>query len=59
MANDLVKVTAAVPVAIREQATLPAVVERAGAAGRFAWEEFFYAEHHNPHTQASRALKVE
>ena len=25
---------------------------RAGrAAGRFAWDEFFYAEHHNPHTQ--------
>ena len=22
-----------------------------GGAGRFAWDEFFYAEHHNPHTQ--------
>jgi integrase/recombinase XerD len=30
---------------------LPAMVERAGAAGRFAWDEFFYAEHHNAHTQ--------
>lgn len=30
---------------------LPALVERAGGAARFAWDEFFYAEHHNPHTQ--------
>src|SRR3982750_3074892 len=30
---------------------LPELVERAGGAARFAWEEFFYAEHHNPHTQ--------
>jgi site-specific recombinase XerD len=27
------------------------MVERAGGAARFAWEEYFYAEHHNPHTQ--------
>ena len=35
------------------------LVERAGAAARFAWEEFFYAEHHNPHTQKAymRAVK--
>jgi site-specific recombinase XerD len=38
---------------------LPVLVERAGPAGRFAWEEFFFAEHHNPHTQAAymRAVK--
>jgi integrase/recombinase XerD len=30
---------------------LPELVERAGGAARFAWDEFFYAEHHNPHTQ--------
>ncbi len=30
---------------------LPALIERAGGAVRFAWNEFFYAEHHNPHTQ--------
>jgi integrase/recombinase XerD len=30
---------------------LPVLIERSGAAGRFAWDEFFYAEHHNPHTQ--------
>ncbi|WP_154673631.1 site-specific integrase [Singulisphaera acidiphila] len=30
-----------------------AVAGRAGRGGaaRFAWDEFFYAEHHNPHTQ--------
>ena len=32
-------------------ASLPVLVERAGGAARFAWDEFFYAEHHNPHTQ--------
>ncbi len=30
---------------------LPELVERAGGAARFAWDEYFYAEHHNPHTQ--------
>jgi integrase/recombinase XerD len=30
---------------------LPAIVEQAGDAGRFAWDEFFYAEHHNTNTQ--------
>jgi integrase/recombinase XerD len=29
---------------------LPELVERAGGAAYFAWEEFFVAEHHNPHT---------
>ena len=32
-------------------AALPELVERAGGAARFAWDEFFYAEHQNPHTQ--------
>ena len=30
---------------------LPEMIERAGGAARFAWDEFFFAEHHNPHTQ--------
>jgi hypothetical protein len=30
---------------------LPALVEQGGSAARFAWDEFFYAEHHNPYTQ--------
>jgi site-specific recombinase XerD len=33
------------------KAILPELVERAGGAARFAWEEFFFAEHHNPHTR--------
>ena len=39
---------------------LPVLVERAGGAARFAWEEFFYAEHHNLHTQRAylRAVKA-
>ena len=43
-----------------EASALPVPVERAGPAGRFAWEEFFYAEHHNPHTQKAylRAVKA-
>jgi site-specific recombinase XerD len=31
--------------------SLPELVELAGGAARFAWDEFFCAEHHNPHTQ--------
>jgi integrase/recombinase XerD len=27
------------------------LVERAGGAARFAWEDFFFAEHHNPRTR--------
>jgi integrase/recombinase XerD len=40
--------------------SLPELVERAGGAARFAWDEFFYAEHHNPHTQKAylRAVKA-
>ena len=36
------------------------LVERAGGAARFAWDEFFYAEHHNPHTQKAyeRAVRL-
>jgi site-specific recombinase XerD len=59
MANELVKAaTASVP-AISGGQALPELVERAGGAARFAWDEFFYAEHHNPHTQKAymRAVK--
>jgi integrase/recombinase XerD len=52
MGTELVKVSRVItPAVIVEQPTLPVLVERSGATGRFAWEEFFYAEHHNPHTQ--------
>ncbi len=60
MPNELVKASETnLPVIIGQQAALPVLVERAGPAGRFAWEEFFYAEHHNPHTQKAymRAVK--
>ncbi len=30
---------------------MPRLMSEAGAAAGFAWDEFFYAEHHNPHTQ--------
>src|SRR5918912_1517540 len=40
------------------EAPLPALVERAGGAARFAWEEFFFAEHHNPHTQKAYMAAV-
>jgi hypothetical protein len=38
-------------VTISDGRGLPELVEPAGVAARFAWDEFFYAEHHNPHTQ--------
>src|SRR3954467_3420411 len=60
MPNELVKASAiSVPAANGQPAALPAMVERAGGAARFAWDEFFYAEHHNPHTQKAymRAVK--
>jgi len=46
-----VKVSPVIVPAIVTSAALPELVERAGGAARFAWDEFFYAEHHNPHTQ--------
>ncbi len=51
MSTELVKASSATIPATGNAASLPVLVERAGGAARFAWEEFFYAEHHNPHTQ--------
>src|SRR5881275_2826779 len=53
MANELVKASAASLPSTGRAASLPQLVERAGGAARFAWDEFFYAKHHNPHTQAA------
>jgi integrase/recombinase XerD len=36
----------------------PRLVSEAGAAASFAWDEFFYAEHHNPHTQRAYQAAV-
>ena len=51
MGTELVKASTAAVATAGNAASLPELVERAGGAARFAWEEFFYAEHHNRHTQ--------
>src|SRR4051812_9661697 len=58
MSRELVKASPVSVPAVIEQATLPSLVERAGGAARFAWDEFFYAEHHNPHTQKAYMAAV-
>ncbi len=51
MGTALVKASSGSVQAGSGGAIVPELVERAGGAARFAWEEFFFAEHHNPHTQ--------
>ncbi len=51
MSTELVKVSPVSVAAAGASPMLPELVERAGGAARFAWDEYFYAEHHNPHTQ--------
>jgi integrase/recombinase XerD len=51
VSTELVKASSVSVPATGNAASLPELVERAGGAARFAWDEFFYAEHHNPHTQ--------
>jgi integrase/recombinase XerD len=61
MGTEIVKVAAtSEPSVTGQPGVLPSIVERAGGAARFAWDEFFYAEHHNPHTQRAyqRAVKA-
>jgi integrase/recombinase XerD len=58
MKAELVKASPAGAPATGGKQNLPLLVERAGPAGRFAWEEFFYAEHHNPHTQKAYMAAV-
>jgi integrase/recombinase XerD len=60
MSTELSKASSINVPATGDAASLPVLVERAGAAARFAWEEFFYAEHHNPHTQKAymRAVRL-
>ena len=53
----LVRKEQAVAAAVEEE-RLPVLVERAGGAARFAWDEFFYAEHHNKHTQRAYQAAV-
>ena len=58
MPNELIPAPSANIPASGGGKSLPVLVERAGPAGRFAWEEFFYAEHHNPHTQKAYMAAV-
>ena len=51
MSTELVIASAASVPATGGGEKLPVLVERAGGAAHFAWDEFFYAEHHNKHTQ--------
>jgi integrase/recombinase XerD len=51
MGNDLVKASPVIVPASVSPTALPMLVERAGGAARFAWDEYFSTEHHNPHTQ--------
>jgi site-specific recombinase XerD len=58
MSTEIVPATTHAVIVSTSQPALPVLVERAGNAGRFAWEEFFYAEHHNPHTQKAYMAAV-
>src|SRR5229473_2137436 len=59
VSNELVKASSISVPAVSGGQGLPVLVEHAGPAARFAWDEFFFAEHHNPHTQKAymRAVK--
>ena len=60
MSTELVKASSINVPATGDAASLPVLVERAGAAANLAWDEYFYAEHHNPHTQKAymRAVRL-
>ncbi|MDQ2622343.1 MAG: site-specific integrase [Actinomycetota bacterium] len=51
MSTEIIPATHQAVLVAKPDAALPVLVERAGGAARFAWDEFFFAEHHNPHTQ--------
>ena len=51
MSTELVKIEPVITPVTVNSAAMPELVDRAGGAARFAWDESFYAEHHNPHTQ--------
>jgi integrase/recombinase XerD len=58
MENELVKASQASIPAIGIGQGLPAIVQRAGAAAAFVWEEYFKARHTNRHTQRAYLLAV-
>ncbi len=51
MGTDLVRTSSAGVASTGSAASLPMVVERAGGAAHFAWEEFFHGEIANAHTR--------
>lgn len=53
MKNELAMSPAAPVSTAQDGRQIPPLVDRAGGAARFAWDEFFFAEHHNPHTRAA------
>lgn len=57
MPNELTRIKPANVIATNEQA-LPTLVEQAGAAAAFVWEEYFKARHTNRHTQRAYLLAV-
>jgi integrase/recombinase XerD len=58
MSNELVKASSVSVLARSEKQGLPVLVERAGAAAAFVWEEYFKARHTNRHTQRAYLLAV-
>ena len=58
MSTEIVPIIPPSVIAPAQASKLPELVERAGGAARFAWDEFFYAEHHNPHTQKAYMAAV-
>src|SRR3954462_13481515 len=58
MATKIIPATAQQVLATKTDAPLPVLVEHAGPPARFAWDEFFFAEHHNPHTQKAYMAAV-
>ena len=58
MSTEIIPAYAQTVIASKIETGLPVLVERAGGAARFAWDEFFYAEHHNPHTQKAYMAAV-
>jgi integrase/recombinase XerD len=58
MSTEIAPIAGPTAVASKSVNALPSLVEREGNAARFAWDEFFYAEHHNPHTQKAYMAAV-
>jgi integrase/recombinase XerD len=60
VSHELVKASLVIVQARAGSAALPSLVELAGGAAPFAWDEYFYAEHHNAHTRKAymRAVRL-